>query len=136
MNETRDPHQRTWAEWWRLLNSTPWQDAIRGRLTGTLPASHGIRHWLRRGFRRPSNGVESILAESGLPEPIQSAVRRMVRVARIGRMRRAEFATELVRYLAKGFEVPPVGGALLNQPSDGGTTNLALPLPALEKLGD
>ena len=136
MNETRNPNERTWSEWWRLLNSTPWQDAIRGRLTGTLPASHGIRHWLRRGFRRPSNGVESILAESGLPEPIQSAVRRMVRVARIGRMRRAEFATELVRYLAKGFEVPPVGGALLNQPSDGGTTSLALPLPALEKLGD
>ncbi len=136
MSEPRDPHRRTWMKWWRLLNSTPWQDAIRGRLTGTLPASRGIRHWLQREFQRSSEGVEAILAESGLPEPIQAAARRIVRVSQVGRKRRAEFATELLRGLAEGFVVPPLGGAFLNQPPEGGTTNLAFPLPALERLGD
>ena len=36
MSEPRDPQKLAWSEWWRLLNSTPWHDAIRGRLTGTV----------------------------------------------------------------------------------------------------
>ncbi len=136
MSKPREPQKRDFSEWWRLLNSTPWQDAIRGRLTGTLPASRGIRLWLRREFTRQSRKIESVIKESGLPEPIQFAARRIVRVARVGRKRRPEFAAELLRGLAEVFVVPPLGGALLNQPPEGGTTNLALPLPSLERLGD
>ncbi len=117
MSEARDPHKRSWSEWWRLMNSTPWHNAIRGRLTGTIPESHGIWDWLRRGRLMPQMQVDAIIAQSGLPEPIQVTVRRILSVARVGRRQKAAFAEQLVR----GFA---------------GTTNVALPLPTLERLGD
>lgn len=117
MSEARDPSKRSWSEWWRLMNSTPWRDAIRGRLTGTMPESHGIRDWFRRELANPQRTIEAIIAQSGLPETIQATVRRIISVARVGRRQKAGFAEQLVR----GFA---------------GTTSVALPLPTLERLGD
>ena len=136
MNGFHTPQRRTWAEWWRLLNSTPWHEAIRGRLTGTLPASQGLVQWMRRRWSRPAKQGDSILVESGLPESIQLAVRRMVRAARLRPIPRAEFVAELVRSLVKEFDVPSVNGESNNKSPAGGGTNLAMPLPALERLGD
>ncbi|MCX7418335.1 MAG: hypothetical protein NT013_02210 [Planctomycetia bacterium] len=117
MSESRDPDQRSWSEWWRLMNSTPWHDAIRGRLTGALAARRSFRQWLQDEFQQSQKQVDAIVAESGLPEPIQAAVLRIVSVARVGKKKRREYAEELVR----GFA---------------GTTSIALPLPTLERLGD
>lgn len=106
MNEARDPHKRTWSECWRLLNSTPWQDAIRGRLTGTLLNKPTPVVASNAALLLPTSGTlddERASPTHTLPKPISQLIDDVVRRTWLWRRERRDVARELIAHFEDGL---------------------------------
>ncbi len=106
MNEARDPHKRTWSECWRLLNSTPWQDAIRGRLTGTLLNKPTPVVASNAALLLPTSGSlddERSWPTHSLPKPISQLIDNVVRRTWLWRCERRDVARELIAHFEDGL---------------------------------
>lgn len=106
MNEARDAHKRTWSECWRLLNSTPWQDAIRGRLTGTLLNKPTPVVTSNAALLLPTSGTlddERAFPAHALPKPISQLIDDVVRRTWLWRRERRDVARELIAHFEDGL---------------------------------